>query len=91
MALIKVVKIQIKNIGNIKDLTFELNNGLTVFCGPNNTGKTYAAYIMYYSIRGHMNNENIIIKFWPKLFIPKPDIDIICDGFRLRHWNDRRR
>lgn len=46
------MKIQIKNTGNIKELEFELNDGLTIFCGSNNTGKTYAAYIIYSILKG---------------------------------------
>jgi hypothetical protein len=46
------VKIQIKNTGNIKELEFELKDGLTIFCGSNNTGKTYAAYIIYSILKG---------------------------------------
>lgn len=41
------MEIQIKEIGAIKDATIDLSKKLNVFCGPNGTGKTYMAYIIY--------------------------------------------
>lgn len=41
------MKLRIANLGVIKEATFDLSKKLTVFCGPNGTGKTYAAYIIY--------------------------------------------
>lgn len=41
------MKIQIKDLGAIKEATINLDNRLTVFCGPNGTGKTYMSYILY--------------------------------------------
>jgi len=40
------MKIQLKNLGILKTAEFELGN-LTVICGRNNTGKTYATYALY--------------------------------------------
>ena len=45
--LFALMKIHLKNVGTIKKLDFELRRGLTLFCGPNSTGKTYAAYAVY--------------------------------------------
>jgi len=42
-----VMKLHIQNLGAVKDATIDLSKKLTVFCGPNGTGKTYAAYIVY--------------------------------------------
>jgi len=39
--------INIQNLGVIQSAIFDLSKRLTVFCGPNNSGKTYAAYIIY--------------------------------------------
>ncbi|MBM2813932.1 MAG: hypothetical protein HW421_694 [Ignavibacteria bacterium] len=36
-----------KNIGAIKEAKIDLSKKLTIFCGPNNTGKTYLAYCIY--------------------------------------------
>lgn len=46
------MKIVFNNVGSIKHLDFELKKGLTLFCGPNNTGKTYAAYVIFSILRG---------------------------------------
>jgi hypothetical protein len=41
------MKVQIKNIGAVKEATIDLNKKLNVFCGGNSTGKTYMAYLLY--------------------------------------------
>lgn len=41
------MKIQLQNVGTIKNSTFDLSKNLIILCGPNNTGKTYAAYSIY--------------------------------------------
>ncbi|MFT5667530.1 MAG: putative ATP-dependent endonuclease of OLD family [Vicingaceae bacterium] len=41
------MKVNIQNLGAIKDATFDLSKRLIIFCGPNNSGKTYAAFIIY--------------------------------------------
>ncbi len=35
------MKILVKNLGAIKQAEIDLSKKLTVFCGPNGTGKTY--------------------------------------------------
>lgn len=40
------MKIEFKNLGKIKKGTIDIGN-LTIFCGSNNSGKTYAAYTIY--------------------------------------------
>lgn len=55
------MKIQIKEIGAIKEATINLSKKLNVFCGPNGTGKTYMAYIIY-AITS-LENKNIGIRF----------------------------
>jgi len=41
------MKIQIKELGAIKEATIDLNKPLTIFCGLNGTGKTYLANAIY--------------------------------------------
>lgn len=41
------MNIVIENIGPIRKAQFDLDKRLSVFCGPNNTGKTYLSYILY--------------------------------------------
>ena len=40
------LKIRLKNLGILKYAEFSLGD-LTLICGKNNTGKTYAAYALY--------------------------------------------
>ncbi len=40
------MKIRVKNLGVLKEAEFELGD-LTIICGDNNTGKTYAAYALF--------------------------------------------
>lgn len=41
------MKIQIRNLGNVEFGDMDISKRLTVFCGPNNTGKTYVSYVIY--------------------------------------------
>lgn len=41
------MNIIVENLGPIKKAEFNLNKQLSVFCGPNNTGKTYLSYVLY--------------------------------------------
>ena len=51
------MKILVKNLGAIKQAEIDLSKKLTVFCGPNGTGKTYLAYLIY-SITS-LNNKSL--------------------------------
>ena len=44
------LKIQVKNLGILKHAEFSLGD-LTIICGGNNTGKTYATYALYGFLR----------------------------------------
>ncbi|AMM51872.1 hypothetical protein TH61_12750 [Rufibacter sp. DG15C] len=39
--------VNIENLGAIKNASIDLSKKLTVFCGPNNSGKTYVAFVIY--------------------------------------------
>lgn len=41
------MNIIINNLGPIQHANFDFDKKLSVFCGPNNTGKTYLSYILY--------------------------------------------
>lgn len=41
------MKVDIKELGFVKNIQLDLSKDLTVLCGPNNTGKTYVAYAIY--------------------------------------------
>ncbi len=47
------MKIQIKELGAVKEATIDLSKKLTVFCGPNSTGKTYMAFVLYALTNGY--------------------------------------
>lgn len=59
------MQISLKNIGRIKSATFEVAD-LTVICGENNTGKTYATYALY----GFLANWRGIAASRPDLILP---------------------
>ena len=40
------MRIRLKNLGILKHAEFSLGD-LTIICGENNTGKTYATYALY--------------------------------------------
>ena len=66
------MKISVRNLGVLKQAEFELGD-LTLICGDNNTGKTYATYALF----GFLSN-------WRRLLsvdIPKSTIDVLVqDG-----------
>ncbi len=41
------MKLKLKNIGTLKQAEIDLTKDLIILAGPNNTGKTYAAYTVY--------------------------------------------
>jgi energy-coupling factor transporter ATP-binding protein EcfA2 len=41
------MKVDIKELGYVKNVQLDLDKDLTILCGPNNTGKTYVAYAIY--------------------------------------------
>ena len=53
------MRITIKNLGPLERADFELGD-LTVICGMNNTGKTYATYALYG-----------FLEYWASSFIPR--------------------
>jgi predicted ATPase len=59
------MKIRIKNLGALKQAEFSLGD-LTIICGKNNTGKTYATYALYG-----------FLSFWREAFSIDIDADVI--------------
>lgn len=41
------MEIKVNNLGAIKEGEFDLTKRFSIFCGPNGTGKTYLAYVIY--------------------------------------------
>ena len=59
------MKLTLDNIGPLKHAEIDLSKDLIILCGPNNTGKTYAAYTAYGCYRLH--DLNTPISFQTKL------------------------
>ena len=58
------MKINIKELGAIKEGTIDLSKKLNVFCGPNGTGKTYMAYVIYGLLKSqmHVGTDEVLAK-----------------------------
>lgn len=58
--------ITVKNLGVIKKAEFDTTKRLTLFCGPNSTGKTYMANLIYAIFVNAKNNSNLTTNSWKK-------------------------
>jgi predicted ATPase len=58
------MKIQVKNLGAIKEGSIDLSKKLNIFCGPNGTGKTYMAYAIYGLLKNqiHVGSDEELVK-----------------------------
>lgn len=54
------MKLNIHQIGPIPDVSIDLTKKLTVFCGSNNTGKTYISYYIYALANVLIRTKNVI-------------------------------
>ncbi|WP_338814025.1 AAA family ATPase [Bernardetia sp. Wsw4-3y2] len=60
------MKLNIKNLGALKEAEIDLSKDLILLCGHNNTGKTYVAYAIYYALDKniaplfHLDNNKLI-------------------------------
>ena len=77
------MRLQIQNLGPIKQAEIDLNNRMVVICGPNNTGKTYAAYTMYAIHRAihRMEIDPSWIQEWDKTLTETLNLEV-----DLVHW-----
>jgi hypothetical protein len=58
------MKIELKNIGTVKRAEIDLDKNLLIFCGSNNTGKTYVAYSLYGAYKTQRyNTSDILLNF----------------------------
>lgn len=62
------MKVRVENLGVLQEAEFEVGD-FTLICGPNNTGKTYAAYALY----GFLSRW----QDWLAAEIPRPTIDAL--------------
>lgn len=66
------MKITIDNLGVVRHIEFDTQKPLSLFCGPNSTGKTYVSYVLYAVMRyadsflfdnsGNVEKDNKMIK-----------------------------
>lgn len=56
------MQFRIENLGPIKCADIDLNKKLTIFCGHNNTGKTYLSYLIYAIVSYKLNTKQGINK-----------------------------
>jgi predicted ATPase len=83
------MKIQIKDLGAVKEATIDLKKKLIIFCGPNNTGKTYIAYTVYGLLKERnitediLNNNFVTNKLYQEL-LEKGEVNIPINKDLLR-------
>lgn len=73
------MKVRFKNIGAVKEAEIDLSKKLIVFCGPNNTGKTYLAYCVYLLSKVAFNSDYAYSKPLPNILV-NDENDIFKDG-----------
>ncbi len=81
------MKIKVKNLGVLKQAEFELGD-LTIICGENNSGKTYAAYALF----GFLWNWREMLKVpisndEVDAFIQKSESKVSIDKYLKQHAN----
>lgn len=69
------MKFRINNLGVIRNANVELTKKLTVFCGPNSSGKTYLSYIIYALVSSNRKPFNVDLD----KSIPKEDINKLIE------------
>lgn len=78
------MKIIVKNLGPIREAKFDIDKRLSVFCGPNNTGKTYLSYILYAFTRRRIYlPEEILTDRQVKAFMDSRLLEIKMDLNRV--------
>ncbi len=71
------MKVTFRNIGAVKQATIDLTKKLNIFCGPNNTGKTYIAYAIYGLLEGTPSQfKDLLTSEQVKKLIDKETISI---------------
>lgn len=75
------MKMKLTNVGAIKNLTLDLSKQMIILCGPNNTGKTYAAYSVY-SLRLFFSNSKLL----PKSFLRFFNAGNFTEHFDITHY-----
>ena len=80
------MKLNIKELGAIKEGSIDLSKKLNVFSGPNGTGKTYMAYAIYGLLKNQihvMTDEELV-----KKLVDKKEIDYEIDFNSLHKYRE---
>lgn len=83
------MNIKIQNLGAIKEACLDLNKKLTVFCGPNNTGKTYVSYIIYALTNGRFSEPQFMSDEQIKNFINDGKFNLEINLDKLYSFRER--
>ena len=69
------MKFKLENIGPLKSADFEIGN-LTVICGKNNTGKTYAAYTAGLFVKFFLENLTFDVSSFAEVLVKNGKLEI---------------
>lgn len=88
------MNIIINNLGPIKQANFDFDKKLSVFCGPNNTGKTYLSYVLYaftrqrvYAMEESLTDAQINDFFVKQSFLLKINPEKIYEAMSKRQFD----
>lgn len=78
------MKLSVENLGRVKKAEIDLSKDLIIFCGPNNTGKTYLANCIYglYKVSQEIpvisaSDENLGRQIWGESFGEELDLEAL--------------
>lgn len=88
------MNIIVNNLGPIKQANFDFDKKISVFCGPNNTGKTYLSYVLYaftrqrvYAMEESLTETQINDFFIKQSFLLEIDPEKIYEAMSKRQFN----
>lgn len=85
------MKIVLKNIGALKGEVEIAPGRLTVFCGGNNTGKTYAMYVLWALFERRVSHVLAFAEAIAEQLKLAGSVQIPLQDFCARHWTDLER
>lgn len=68
------MKVRFENLGIIDKIDFDLDKKISIFCGPNGTGKTYVSYMIYGFLKHALFSSVKVLN--EKDLITKGELDI---------------
>lgn len=83
------MKIKVNELGAIKEGTIDLSKKLTVFCGPNGTGKTYMAYLIYAITKANIHIGVGTQNTFANELIDKKEITLPINFLQIENYKSR--